>query len=114
MFEFESSKKYLFVIDGDYYPLLFKYKNENPKINIKIITKQSLLDKIGYRYVKDPVPYLIVNKKLNYDKAKKTANLLRVLNGSPNNPLESLKLELKGYLTYDEYGEIELKRFEVF
>ena len=113
MKKIESNKKYLFVIDGDYYPLLFKYKNAHPSLNIKIITKQSLLDKIGYRYTKDPIPYLIVHKKLNYDKAKKTANLLRVLNGSQNNPLEDLKQELKDYLTYDEYGPVELSRYEV-
>lgn len=114
MGKIETGKKYLFVIDKDYYPLLFKYKNENPSLDIKIITKQTLLDKIGYRYTKDPIPYLIVKKKLNYDKAKKTANLLRVLNGSKNNPLEELKQELRDYLTYDEYGPLELSRYIIY
>ena len=113
MFNFESGKKYLFVIDKDYYPLLFKYKNAHPTQNIKIITKQSLIDKLGYSYLKDPVPYLIVEKNLNYDKAKKTANLLRLLNKAVNPPLENLKEELKDYLTIDEYGPVELKGFKI-
>ena len=113
MQKLEAGKKYLFVIDKDYYPLLFKYKNSHPSENIKIITKQSLLDKLGYRYVKDPIPYLIINKKLNYDKAKKTANLLRLVKGSKDSPLKELEKELQDYLTIDEYGVVEVSRYEI-
>lgn len=114
MIKLEPGIKYLFVIDKDYYPLLFKYKNENPSINIKIIAKNSLIEKLGYSYSKDPVPYLITKKRLNYDKAKKMANLLRLLYKAENSPLKELETELKDYLTIDEYGEVELSSYKIY
>ena len=114
MVKFEQSKRYLFVVDKDYYPLILKYKNNHPELNIKIIFRNALIDKAGYHYKSDPIPYLIKEKNIEYSKAKKYLNLIRVLRGKDDSPLSDLIASLKDYLDTDQYGLLELSRYQIY
>lgn len=108
------NKRVLLVADQDYFPLLFSFKANHPDINLKIISKNSLIDKAGYRFEKDPLPFLIKEKNIEYNKAKKLLNLIKYLRNSPTNLLSEKVEELKDFLTIDEYGLYELKQFEIY
>ncbi len=109
------NKKSLIVCKNySYYPFLFKFKNTHPEFDIKIIDRNSLIDKVSYRFKKDPIPYLMVEESIEYSKAKKYVELLRVCDASKNEKLNNLMSHLSNndYLTKDEYGLFELKQYE--
>lgn len=109
----DTKRKRLIVLDNDYYPIIFLYKNKNPNENIKIINKGELLDKVGYRYSKDPLPFLIKEKGISYSKGKKIINLIKYLRGIEDNPYKELIEDIKDYLTIDEYGLYELNQYDI-
>ena len=113
--EFSKTDKLLFVVDKDYFPLIFKYKNNHPELNIKVINENGLLDKAGYCFKDDPIPYLIKDKNIEYSKAKKYSQIVRYLrNYRGDKELEKLVDDLKDYLTIDEYGLLELNRYQIY
>lgn len=114
MINFKTGKPILVIIDEDYYPLIFLFKNNNPTLNIKIINKSELVDKLGYQFKEDPLPYLIKEKGLDYNKAKRLLTLIRYLRGAGQNYLSPIIDELKEYLDVDEYGLYELNRYEIY
>lgn len=105
--------KTLLVADRCYHPLLFKLKNEHPELDIKIITRSELVDKLSFKYVKDPLPFLIVDLHEEYSKAKKYMELIHVSDVSKNSKLSNYYSQLKnnGYIQEDKLGLFELKRF---
>ena len=113
--EFSKTDKLLFVVDKDYYPLIFKYKNSHPELNIKVINDSGLLDKAGYCFKEDPIPYLIKDKNIEYSKAKKFSQIVRYLREyQGESELEQLVDDLKDYLVVDEYGLLELNRYQIY
>ena len=117
MFSFDKTQKLCFVIDEDYYPLIFNFKNKYPELNIKIISTRELVDKAGYRFKDDPIPYLIKDKNIEYLKAKKLTNLIKYCRNMSDDGSDiftySKELE-KDYLTVDEYGLYELNKYELY
>ena len=111
--KFDTQKKLMFVVDKDYYPLILKYKNKHPQLNIKVINRQGLIDKVGYRFKEDPLPYLIKNN-IEYSKAKRLLNLVRCLRGYDGPAFKKEMDLLKDYLTVDEYGLLELSRYQIY
>lgn len=106
--------KTLIIADRCYHPILFKLKNERPEFDIKIITRSELIDKLSFKFVKDPLPYLIVDLHEEYSKAKKYMELLRASDISMNIKLTNYYNHLKdnGYIGVDGLGLYELKRFD--
>ena len=100
------------IADYDYFPMLLRFKGKN-KLNIKLMTKEDLVDKIGLSFKEDPIPYML-KLGIEYNKAKKFIKLLRI--GNINNSDKLLKLydELKDYITTDLYGEYELRYTDCF
>ena len=112
---FSKTDKLLFVVDKDYYPLIYKYKNNHPELNIKVINDSGLLDKAGYCFKDDPFPYLIKEKHIEYSKAKKFTQIVRYLrNYQGEKELEQQVIDLKDFLTVDEYGLLELNRYQIY
>ncbi len=109
---FDPKEKLLFVIDKDYYPLILDYKNKHPELNIKIINRSNLIDKAGYVFKKDPLPFLI-KEGTEYAKAKRTLNIIRCLRGYQGDTYHELITQLSDYLDVDEYGLLELSRYRV-
>nr|MCR4911489.1 hypothetical protein [Bacilli bacterium] len=109
-----NNARILIISDKDYFSYLFSYKNKHPEFNIKIINRNTLLDKLAYRFTSDPIPYLIKEKGISYSKAKRYINLLR-LGVHQNNPkLNSLYSDISSMLTKDEYGLYELEQYEIY
>ena len=110
------NQKILIVVDKDYYPLILNYKNRNPNLNIKVINRNGLIDKAGYRFSKDPLPHLIKEKgiEIDYSKAKKYLNIIRCLKGRDETPLDYLIEDLEDYVTVDDYGLEELSRYQIY
>lgn len=106
--------KILIVCEQDYFPFFFAFKKKNPSLNIKIISRSDLLDKVAYRFSKDPIPYLIKEKGIEYSKAKRYVNLLRLGVHEGNEKLKTLLNDIKECLTVDEYGLYELKGCHLF
>lgn len=106
--------KVLLVADRAYHPLLFRYKNENPVQDIKIISKDDLIRKLSFAYEKDPIPFLL-KEKFSYSNAKKILSLLQIADYEKNDELNSLheKLLANGYLAKDPYGEREVRLHSV-
>ena len=109
-----NQNRIILVVDQDYYPLILNFKNSRPHLNIKVINRNQLIDKAGYRFSKDPLPYLIKEKRISYNKAKRYLNLLKLLRESKDNELNELKENLKDYLTIDEYGIYELEQYDIY
>ncbi|MBO4703845.1 MAG: PD-(D/E)XK nuclease family protein [Bacilli bacterium] len=107
--------KYIIVADFDYQAALFLYKNKHPDLDIKIISRHDLINKVSYSFAKDPIPFLI-NEGIGYKKAKKYLDILLTADVSKNEELTKLfnKLNDNGYLVKDEYGLYELKDSHIF
>ena len=107
--------KNIIVADFDYQAALFLYKNKHPDLDIKIISRHDLINKVSYSFAKDPIPFLI-NEGIGYKKAKKYLDILLTADVSKNEELTKLfnKLNDNGYLVKDEYGLYELKDSHIF
>lgn len=103
--------KYIFVADFEYRPILYKLKANYPSSQWKVISKDELLDRLSFSFKKDPIPYLLT-KGIDYSNAKKYLRLLRVSNYEKNEHLKEMYLDLeeKGYITFDEYGSLEIEK----
>lgn len=113
MINFDPKQKLLFVVDKDYYPLILSYKNKHLQLNIKIVNRNGLIDKAGYRFKEDPLPYLI-KKGFEYSKAKRYLNIIKTLRGYQGETFQDLLSDLKDYLVIDEYGLLELSRYQIY
>ena len=60
--------KNIVVADFDYQSVVFRYKNSHPELDIKVINRNELINKISYSFKKDPIPFLI-SKGIGYKKA---------------------------------------------
>ena len=107
--------KNIVVADFDYQSALFLFKNRHPDLDIKIISRNDLINKITYSFAKDPIPFLI-DKGIGYKKAKKYLDILLIAEAEKNAELKELLDELNkgGYLAKDEYGAYELSNSHVF
>ena len=107
--------KNIVVADFDYQSVVFRYKNSHPELDIKVINRNELINKISYSFKKDPIPFLI-SKGIGYKKAKKYLDILLTADASKNNELNRLFNELNegGYLLKDEYGAYELENSHIF
>ena len=107
--------KNIIVADFDYQAALFLFKNKHPELDIKIISRNDLINKVSYAFAKDPIPFLI-NQGIGYKKAKKYLDILLTADASKNKTLTDLlnKLNEGGYLAKDEYGLYELKDSHIF
>ena len=107
--------KNIIVADFDYQAALFLFKNKHPDLDIKIISRHDLINKVSYSFAKDPIPFLI-KEGIGYKKAKKYLDILLTADVSKNEELTKLfnKLNDNGYLAKDEYGFYELKDSHIF
>ena len=107
--------KNIIVADFDYQAALFLFKNKNPDLDIKIISRHELINKVSYSFSKDPIPFLI-KEGIGYKKAKKYLDIILTADVSKNKELTVLfnKLNDNGYLVKDEYGLYELKGSHIF
>lgn len=107
--------KNIIVADFDYQAALFLYKNKYPDLDIKIISRNDLINKVSYSFSKDPIPFLI-KEGIGYKKAKKYLDILLTADVFKNKELTDLfnKLNDNGYLTKDEYGLYELRDSHIF
>lgn len=100
------------IADYDYFPMLLRYKGQN-KLNIKLMTKDDLIDKIGLSFKEDPIPFML-KLGIEYNKAKKFIKLLRIGNINNSEKLLDLYNKLKDYITTDSYGEYELRKYNIY
>ena len=107
--------KNIIIADFDYQSALFLFKNRHPELDIKIISRNDLINKISYSFAKDPIPFLI-SKGIGYKKAKKYLDILLIAEADKNEELNKLFNDLNenGYLTKDEYGLYELSNSHVY
>ena len=115
MCEIFYPNKNIIVADFDYQPALFLFKNKHPELDIKIISRHDLINKVSYSFAKDPVP-LLMSEGIGYKKAKKYLDIILTADVSKNEELTKLfnKLNANGYLVKDEYGLYELKDSHIF
>ena len=107
--------KNIVVADFDYQAALFLFKNKHPDLDIKIISRHELINKVSYSFAKDPIPFLM-QEGIGYKKAKKYLDIILTADVSKNKELTDLfnKLNDNGYLVKDEYGLYELKGSHIF
>ena len=107
--------KNIIVADFDYQAALFLFKNKYPDLDIKIISRHELINKVSYSFAKDPIPFLL-SEGIGYKKAKKYLDILLTAEVSKNKELTNLfnKLNDNGYLVKDEYGLYELQGSHIF
>ncbi len=116
--DFKRLDKGIIVADKDYFPLLYSFRNSHPELSLKIWNENDILRRLSCSFdkgMKDPIPYLL-KKGITYPNAKKYLNLIRVSDLSKNAKLSSLYEDLKqnGYLKFDELGEREISRGNLF
>lgn len=105
----------LFITEREYFPLIFKFKNEHPDFDIKVISKDELVGKLSFTYYDDPIPTFIINTH-EYTKARKYKTLLPVVETSKHSELNRLYniLKDKDNLQYDPYGVLELNHKHIY
>ncbi len=105
----------LFITEREYFPLIFKFKNEHPDYDIKVISKDELVGKLSFTYYDDPVPTFIENNH-EYTKARKYKTLLPVVDVTKHPELNRLYKILKEQdnLQYDPYGVLELSHKHIY
>ena len=116
-FKFKEDKKILIVSDYNYQVPLFHFRNNHPLLDIKFMNVRELKDSLTFVYLKDPIPYLIKEKGIEYNKAKKYAALLKAPYYFKNPFLKELYEELKGeYIPNksDSLNEYELKQYNIY
>ena len=109
-----SNKKMLILTRKEYFPLLFSMKESDPSLNFKVMAKSEFLDLAEYTFAKDPIPFLM-KEGISYSKAKKYIALLRIRERGRDPFLDDLerRLDEKGYLQRDPYGEKEIESLDV-
>ena len=101
--------KNIIVARREYHNFLFKIKRNFPNANVKIITRDELIEKISYSFKKDPIPYLL-KKGINYSKAKKYLKLFTCSDFEKNEELNNLFKEIKDeYIKEEELGLYQIK-----
>ena len=108
-FKFKEDKKILIVADNLYSPLLFEYKNNNPYLDVKFMITNELKDILSFTYIKDPLPFIIKEEGIEYNKAKKYALLLKTAHYDKNSYLKKLYEKLLG-----EYIPLEKSKLDLF
>lgn len=111
----KTLNKSIIVAERLYHPVLFRFKNQNPELDVKIITPDELLDMATFSFSSDPIPFLVYEKRIEYCKAKKWVNLIRKTDVTKNQKLFDLYESIKNqYLSENEYGKYELSLYSVF
>lgn len=113
--EKSTNKPLLIITERDYFPLLYKYKNNNPDKNIKYVDKEGIISMLGYSYAKNPLPFLL-EQGIDYTFAKKYMNIIRVADNDKNEKLSSLfkSLNDNDYLSKDDLGLYEISLYDVY
>ena len=100
--------KNIIVADFDYQSALFLFKNRHPELDIKIISRNDLINKVSYSFAKDPIPFLI-SRGIGYKKAKKYLDILLIAEANKNEELNKLFNDLNSHIWdswADETGSI--------
>lgn len=112
----------MIVAESDYLPLLFRMKNDHPSLDVKIVERRDFLNRIGRRYSKDPLPFLlkeggkIKEGMQEYDKAKQWAAYILTSDITVNPTVHELYeiLNDKGYITEDKVGLLSVKNHHLY
>ncbi len=107
-----EGKKYLIITRREYTPILFSHKNKHPGLNLKFMTKQDFASMVSFSFIKDPIPELIKHD-IDYSRAKKYVHLFLFGDIQKNPEVEKIYNFIpKDYIGYDDYGRIELDRYD--
>ena len=112
----ELFDKSIIISDLAYQKKLFLYRNNYASKDIKIYSKNDIIDKLSFIYVNDSINYLINNMNIEYSKAKKYVSLLRVADLSNSNTLKKMYDELfnNGYIKENDLANIEFKGYKIY
>ena len=110
------NNKSVIITDLAYAKKLYQLKDKWSEKDIKIITKRELVDKLSFSYIKDPIYFLIQERKMEYSKAKRIAQILRLADLSKDNRLNDLYNSLlsNGYIKNNPYSDIEYKDYKIY
>ncbi len=111
---FAQAEKHLFIASRNLFPLLFSFKSKHPELDIKFMTKEDVVHRLGIVFTKDPIPFLIHHGH-PYGNAKKIVRLLSYVEPSENEKIKVVfdQLSKEGYIGKDLYGKIEITRRKV-
>ncbi len=104
-------KQSLIVAQREYFPLLFRFKNKHPDLDIKIMSREDFVSLLSFAYTSNVIPYLMEHD-YEYTKAKKMMALLPIIDTDQNPKTKQLYKDLDegGYLKIDEFASLELNR----
>ena len=86
---FEDNDEILIVCDQSYFPIIFKYRNSNPYLNIKIISRSQFINKATFAYKSDVLPTLM-KKGFDYSTSKKYLSYFQVADVLKNEKLSKI------------------------
>ena len=94
------------------------YRNNDPFLDVKFITKEEFIESVSYEYTSETILYLITNFGFDYNLATKFLKEMRFVSGGTSSKIkEALKifkeLENKGLIIRNEYFDYELKNSDI-
>ena len=109
---FEDNDEILIVCDQSYFPIIFKYRNSNPYLNIKIISRSQFINKATFAYKSDALPALM-KKGFDYSTSKKYLSYFQVADVFKNEKLSKTYSYISDLLVYNKLDIYELKNKKI-
>lgn len=105
--DWDGDKQYLLIGDGDYFPLLYRWKNENPRLDIKFMRREEAVNKLCFSYGPGALPALL-KMGIGYGKAKQWLRLLQAGEIAKNEKAQKVysALEKGGHLISDPFAKL--------
>ena len=107
----ETTEKYIFIASRNLFPLLYAFKADHPESDIKLLSKQDVISRLGNCFASDPIPSLL-KQHYSYRSAKQIMRLLNLVGDKATKELKRVyqQLESEGLIAIDEYGKRELEQ----
>lgn len=110
--KFNENKEYLIVANQSYFPLVFRFKNKHPELNIKIINREDFIVKVSFTYKNNPIKTLLKHN-IDYSKSKTYLSLISSSNYKKNETLNNIYSYIKDSIVVNDLDLYELKRKEI-
>ena len=113
--ELSNDIKYLIIAKNEYHNLIYSLKDDNPYLDISVISPSLLYKKLNFSISDGAIPYLLKKEKDDYLMIKSKLKILNIADLSKNTELNELFKELSnnGFIEKDELFKIEINQLNV-
>ena len=107
--------KYVINAKNEYHNLIYSLKDDNPYLDISVISPSLLYEKLNFSISDGAISYLLKKEKDDYLMVKSKLKILNIVDIGKNSELNELYKELSnnGFIEKDELFKIEINQLNV-